>query len=200
MLGIWTQAIVGLLVGSLFGLMLFPWLASPFGPSLWKLSTPFTRIFLTVSQFIRGNGVLVKTRDGTYEIGTYIPEEQETGPAVQLSNRTVEIDPDRIQWGLFGKKPFGLTWEPGTPLHTRVSDGQTQDVTATDGGFSPLNINMAAVHRYLRGANESDAIDRTEEHAKAEFGGGDTGFSDKLMAGMIMLMLILGSLTSYLAF
>jgi len=45
--------VIGLLIGSVFGITLFPWLASPFSPGLWKLSTPFTRIILTVSQFIR---------------------------------------------------------------------------------------------------------------------------------------------------
>lgn len=196
---IWTQALIGLLIGVVFGVTLFPWLASPFSPGLWKLATPFTRIMLTVSQFIREKGVLVKTKSGDYEIGTYVPE-SDGGPAVQLPDRTVEADPDGIEWGLFGKKPFGLTWEPGTPLHNRVSNTETLGETATDGGFSSLNINMAAVHRHLRGANESDAIDRTEEHAKAEHGGGDTGFSDKLMAGLIILMLVMGSATSYLAF
>jgi hypothetical protein len=155
---------------------------------------------LTVSQFIRGNGVLVKTRDGTYEIGTYVPENKADGPAVQLSDRQIEIDPHRIEWGLFGKKPFGLTWEPGTPLHERVSGTQTRGETLADGGFNTLNINMAAVHRYLRGSNESDAIDRTEEHAKAEHGGGDQGIPDKYMALAITMMLLLGSLTGYLAF
>jgi len=191
--------VIGLLIGTVFGITLFPWLASPFSPGLWKLSTPFTRIMLTVSQFIRGQGVLVKTKDGEYQMGTYIPEAK-GGPAVQLDDRTIEADPDRIEWGLFGKKPFGLTWEPGTPLHRRASDTQTPDATLADGGLEKLKLNMAAVHRHLRGTNESDAIDRTEEHAKAEFGGGDSGFSDTLMAVLVMLMLLMGALTSLLAF
>jgi len=198
-MSIWMQALAGLLVGIIPGFLLFEWLASPFGPGLWKLATPFTRIFLTVSQFIRGKGVLVKRATDEYELGSYIPE-SEGGPAVQLSDKRLSVDPDNIRWGLFGKKGFGLTWEPGTSLHSRVSDGQATGSTATDGGLDRLKINMAAVHRYLRGSNESEAIDRTEEHAKAEYGGGSTGMSDTVMAVLIIVMLLLGAATGFMAF
>jgi len=198
-MNIWMQAVLGLLVGILPGFLLFEWLASPFGPGLWKLATPFTRVFLTVSQFIRGKGVLVKRATDEYEIGTYVTESA-GGPAIQLSDRRMNVEPENITWGLFGKKGFGLTWEPGTTLHERVSDTQTPGLTATDGGIDRLKINMAAVHRYLRGSNESDAIDRTEEHAKAEYGGGSTGMSDTTMAILIIVMLLLGAATGFMAF
>lgn len=192
-LGIWAQALLGALIGFVPGFLLFEWLASPMGPGLWKLSTPFSRIFLTVSQFLRGKGVLIKLKSGEYEIGTYIPESAEEGPAVQVEGRTVPVDPDNIRWGLFGKKPFGLTWEPGTDLHERAAGTGV----AADGGEEKQEINMAAVHRYLEGVNDSAAITRTEQHAKAEYGGGDDRITDKVMAGLIMAMLLLGSGSAY---
>lgn len=184
--GIWLWAIVGLVAGVIPGILLFPWLASPFGPPLWKVATPFSRIFLTVSQFIRGRGVLVKRSKGSYEIGTYLPDQE----AVQLTDGTMDITADTTRWGLFGKKAFGVTWEPGTDLHNRIA----QD-NATDGGG--LAVNMGAAHRTLKGANEADPISRTEESAKAEHGGGDEALGDKAMVALIIMMLLLGSFTSW---
>jgi hypothetical protein len=200
-LGVWEQAAIGLLIGMIPGLLLFEWLASPFSPGLWVLSEPFTRIFLTVSQFIRGRGVLTKRTTGEYEIGTYIPEDDKHGPAVRVSDSVIPVDPDNIRWGLFGKKPFGITWEPGTDLHERIAptDGPDPLEPITDGGDEDGHkVNMAAAHRYLKGSNDPDAIDRTVEHAKAEYGGGSDAISDKAMAGLIIVMLILGSVTGYL--
>jgi len=180
-------------VGIIPGLLLFKWLASPFGPSLWVLTTPFSRVFLTLSQYLRGKGVLVKRTSGEYEIGTYI--EGET-PYIQLSDTTMEVDADNLVWGLFGKQDFGLTWEPGTDLHRLVMEDDVDPLAYAEKD-TPA-INMAAVHRFLDGANEADAITRTEEHSKAEYGGGETKMSDRAMAGLIILMLILGTATSYL--
>lgn len=190
-LSMWAQAGIGLLVGLIPGLLLFEWLASPLGLPLWKLTEPFARIFMTVSQFIRGAGVVVKTKEGNYEIGTYLPDKEE----VQLSDRTIEVDADNLRWGLFGRKPFGITWEPGTDFHNRIAN---VDELVPDGGDTNLSINMGAAHRRLEGANDADAISRTEEHAKAEHGGGSDAFSDAVMAGLIILMLLMGSGTAYL--
>ena len=189
-MNLWIIAVVALLVGFVPGALLFPWLASPLGPGLWKLSTPFTRIFLTVSQFIRKRGVLVKTNSEYYEMGTYT--ETEDGAVALLSDRTVPLDAGNLYWGLFGKKPFAVTWEPGTELHKRIADG---DDTAADGGEYP--INMGALHRYLRDANDADAIFRTEEKAKAEHGGGSDTLGDLTMLVLIGFMLVLGSLTTW---
>jgi len=184
-----TWALVAFMVGLLPGLFLFPWLRSPFAPGLWKLATPMTRVLLTVAQFLRGKGIMVKKANGRYEIGKYDEENQEA----VLSDKRVPVDPERTKWGLFGKKPFGITWEKGTDLHKRVSENAAPD-GGDDGGEY---INMAAAHRILRGANESDAIDRTEEHAKAEYGGGSDGISDMGMAILIGVMLLLGSATAW---
>lgn len=188
-MNLWVIAVITAFIGFLPGVLLFPWLASPLGPGLWKLATPFTRIFLTVSQFIRKRGVLVKTKEGYYEIGTYV-EDGEDAHAV-LSDRTVPIDPDNLRWGLFGKKPFGITWEAGTDLHQRITND-----TATDGGG--YSVNVGALHRYLRGANDPDAITRTEEKAKAEHGMGSGQISDLVMGVLIVVLLLLGSFTTYL--
>lgn len=185
--GLWGWAAVALLIGFIPGITLFPWLASPVGPGLWVISTPFARIFFTVSQIIRGAGVLTKLRSNRYEIGLYDPD----GEQIYVADRRLDIDAEDIKWGLFGKRPFGLTWEPGTDFHERVK----RDEAATDGGGLP--VNMAAAHRYLRGANDSDAISRTEDKAKANYGGGDTGFSDTKMAVFIVIMLLLGSFTAF---
>jgi len=188
-----TTGLIAMFIGVLPGLFLFEWLASPFGPSLWVLTTPFTRVFLTLSQFIRGKGVLVKRKSGEYEIGTYVnPNDAE--PYIQLSDSTLAVDAERMVWGLFGKRDFGLTWEPGTDLHELVANREDPLAFAYGGDMS---INMAAVHRYLDGANEADAITRTEEHSKAEYGGGSDGISEKAMAGLVILMILMGTMTSY---
>jgi hypothetical protein len=185
----WTWALVAFLIGVLPGLFFFPWIRSPFAPGLWKLSTPMARVLLTVAQFLRGRGIMVKRANGRYEIGKYDEENQEA----ILSDKRVPVDPERTKWGLFGKKPFGITWEKGTDLHNRVSENVETDGGDGDGEY----INMAAVHRILRGANDADAITRTEEHAKAEYGGGTSGISDLGMAILIMVMLLLGSATAW---
>lgn len=188
-MNIWIIAAIALLAGFVPGLLLFPWLASPLGPGLWKLSTPFTRIFLTVSQFIRKRGVLVKVKEGYYEIGTYDDDESH----VILSDRTVPVNSDELRWGLFGKRPFGITWQSGTELHKRIATGE--ELSADGGGYS---VDMGALHRYLRGANDADAITRTEEKAKAEHGLGKEQLSDLVMGVLIGVMLLLGSLTTYI--
>lgn len=189
MIPLWGQVAIALLAGAIPGVVLIPALASPFGPPLGPLSAPLARVLLTVGQFIRGAGVLVKRASGEYEIGTWIPAE-DGGPAVQLSDRRLPVDPDRITWGLFGKKRFGITWEPGTELHERAALTDPAD----DGDFA---VDMGAVHRYLRGANEMQPIDRTEEHAAAEYGGGDDKMSDRVMAVLVIVMLLLGTATGY---
>lgn len=186
--GMWGYAAIGLLAGIIPGLLLFPWLASPFNliPYFSKIAAPFTRVFLTVSQFIRGAGVLVKRSNGSYEIGTYLPDKE----VVQLSDRTMALDAEQTRWGLFGKKAFGVTWESGTDLHNRIARDE-----ATDGG--ELAIDMGAAHRAMEGSNDADAISRTEEKAKAEHGGGDETLGDKAMVGLLILMVLLGSFTSW---
>jgi len=179
----WTIALLALAVGFIPGVLLFPWLASPFGPGLSILSEPFARIHLTISQVIRRAGVLVKRRSGEYEFGTYL---EESGTVV-LSDARLEVDAEETNWGLFGKRPLGLTWEKGTPLHRRVKS-RAED---TDVG-----VNMAAAHRYLRGSNHGDAIFRTEEKAEAEYGGGGDGITGMTMGLLIGLMLVLGGLTA----
>lgn len=193
MVGMWTQAAIGLLIGLLPGLTLFIWLASPFGPSIPYLNTVFARVLLTVSQFIRGNGVLVKRKNGNYEIGTFVDDEAE--PYIQATNAEIPVDPDNLTWGLFGKKDFGITWEPGTELHQRM---QVTDPLA-DGGKRGYEVNMAAAHRYLEGTNEMASIERTEEHAEAQFGGGNQGFGTKMKIAYVIVMLLLGILTTFLA-
>lgn len=182
-----TLVAIALLVGFIPGLLLFHWLASPFGPGIPLMGEAFARIFMTVSQVIRDAGVLVKRASGEYEIGTYIPERGQ----VMLTDGTMPIDEDSTRWSLFGKRKFGITWEPGTDLHNRIA----RDVE-TDGGELP--INMGAAHRYMRGVNDSDAITRTENKAKAEYGGGSDQLSDLTMALLVGLMLLLGSMTTWL--
>lgn len=178
-------AAVALVLGLLPGLLLFPAAASPFAPGLWVLNAPFARIFHTIAQVIRGQGVLVKRKSGTYEAGQYDPEREQ----VFLSDGWHNVNAERTTWALFGKRPFGVTWEEGTDLHERVArEGDGED---------GLPINMGAVHRYLRGANEADAISRTEQAAAAEYGGGDDGISTILMAVLIGAMAVMGSLTTY---
>ena len=188
----WIQALIAVLVGLVPGFTLFLWLASPFSPGVWIFREPFARIFMTVSQFIRGKGVLVKTRDDKYRIGTYAKDEYDD-PVAVVGDREIPLDGEHLVWGLFGKKPFGVTWEEGTSLHQRIEE---HGDAMTDGGDG-LPINIAAAHRYLEGTNDADAITRTEEHAKAEYGGGDTALTDKQMAGLIALMMLLGSVTSF---
>lgn len=194
MIGIWTQAIIGLLLGIIPGVTVILWMASPFGPTIPFLSTALARVLLTVSQFIRGKGVLVKRETGEFEIGTYV-EDSPNGAIVRVSDDIIEVDPERLTWGLFGKKDFGLTWELGTELHQRM---QTQDPLA-DGGVLGYEVNMAALHRYLRGTNEQGPIDRTEEHAEAQYGDGDHGFGTKMKIAYVVLMLILGIATTWIA-
>jgi len=200
--GWWGWAGVGIFVGLVFGIAFFPWVASPFGPGIPFLNPKVAKLFFTVSQFLRGKGMLVKRASGVYEIGTYDGDAKE----VVLSDTRLLIDPKRTRWGLFGKRAFGITWEPGTDLHQRVARDEVDKDNAslslthpfldqTDGGGYP--INMAAVHRIFRGTNDADAITRTEEKSKAKHGGGDTTFDDKWMAAFIVLMLLLGSFTSW---
>lgn len=176
-------ALVPMLAGILLGLFLFPIFASPFGPGLWILAPMFARIFHTVAQVIRKQGILVKRSMNNYEFGIYDSEKN----AVYLDGDWREdlLDADQTRWALFGKRPLGVTWELGTDLHQKVR----QD--------DPLDIDMGAVHRYLRGVNESDAITRTEEKAKAEHGGGSDGFSAVVMVVGIVLMIMLGVLTTF---
>lgn len=186
--GIWMQAAIATLAGLIPGLLLFEWAASPFG-GLWKASPMFSRLILTVSQFLRGTGVLVKRASGRYELGTYLEEEGR----VQLKGETLPVEEGRTSWGLFGRKRLGVTWEPGTDLHERamVDEG---DASADGGGWT---INMAAVHRYLEGTNDSDAITRTEEHSKAEHDGNDQGISQLVMALLVMVNMLLGAATAW---
>lgn len=86
-----------------------------------------------------------------------------------------------------------MTWEPGTEVHERIAVGETYH---TDGGGYP--VNMGALHRFLRGTNDADAISRTEEKAKAEHGGGSNGLSDLTMAVLVAAMVVMGSLTTWL--
>lgn len=189
--GVWGWAFVALLIGFVPGLLFFVWVTSPFGPGLWKLSPMVSRLLLTVSQFIRGRGVLVKLKGDKYRVGTFVPE-SDGGPAVAVEGRTIPIDPDTLKWGLFGKKPFAVTWEPGTDLHEMIGN---PDAAEAD---NELGIDMGALHRHLEGGNNSVAIDRTEEHAKAEYSGGEETLSEMVMAVLIIAMLLLGSMTSYL--
>jgi len=175
-------ALIGLAVGFLPGVLLFPWLASPFGPGLSILSEPFVRIHLTISQVIRRAGVLVKRQSGEYEFGTYLDD-----GTVVLSDARLEIDDEKTNWGLFGKRPLGLTWEEGTPFHRRIK---------THVDDAEVGVNMAAAHRYLRGSNHGNAIFRTEEKAEAEHGGGGDGITGVTMALLVGLMLVLGTLTA----
>jgi len=180
--------LIATVIGFLPGLLFFQWLASPMGPGLSVFSPLFARIFLTVSQFIRGKGVLVRRGNGRYEMGTYIPEEN----AVQLTDKKLPLDADELEWRIFGKKPFAITWEPGTELHQLIAHDEP---LSADGG--EYEINMGAAHRHFRGANDSEAINRTEEHAKAKYGGGSDGLSDRLMVFLIIIMLLLGTLTGF---
>lgn len=189
MVGVWGIAVIASLIGFIPGLVWFHWLASPFPPSILIGKEAFARIFLTISQIIRRQGVLVKRKTGEYEIGTYLPDTEE----IVLTDRRLPVDADELVWGLFGKRHFGLTWEPGTDFHQRI---QRDDGAATDGGGLP--IDMGAAHRYLRGVNDSDAITRTENKAKAEHGGGSDGISDLWMAILIGVMLVLGWLTTFI--
>ena len=173
---------IALTAGALLGVALFPWAASPLpGPGFKLMGGAFGRIFLTVSQMIRGKGVLVKRANNAYEIGTY---DADTESIVLSDGRFDAFNADATRWTLFGKRPFAVTWEPGTDLHRRVRTG--------DG-----DINMGAAHRLMRGGTEADAITRTEEDAKAKHGGGSDGLSDLVMAVLVGAMLIMGSLTTF---
>lgn len=189
-MNVWVIAIIALAIGAIPGLIFFPWMASPFG-GLGPLAPPFARIFFTVSQMIRGRGVLVKRATGQYEIGTYSEIDDDT-VVVELSDGLLELDSSRLEWGLFGKRPFAVTWEPGTPLHERISD------TESDKEADGLSVNLGALHRLLRGVNNEEAITRTEEKAKAKYGGGSQELSDLTMALLIGGMLVLGSVTTWL--
>lgn len=195
---LWTIAYIALVVGFLPGLLLFPWIASPFGPGLWVLSDAVTRIHFTISQIIRKAGVLVKRSSNEYEHATYLPEE---GAALCADGAKIPVDDDRTSWGLFGKRRLGLTWEPGTDLHERVRADRSYDgdpESVTDGGEDELAVNMDAAHRYFEGANDADVISRTEEKAEAEYGGGGDELSGLAMAMLIAFMLFLGSMTTFL--
>jgi len=174
--------VVSLLIGLIPGLLFFEWAASPFGMGIPLMNTNFARIFLTLSQFLRGRGVLVKRNTGRYEIGTFMPEEN----AVALSDGVLDVSDKDLRWRIFGKKPFAVTWEEGTDLHELAM------------GDDPHEINMAAIHRHLEGSNNDDAINRTEEHSKAEYGGGEQPISSKVMIGLIIFLMILGVLTAVL--
>lgn len=190
----WTVAYFALIVGLIPGLTLFPWITSPFGPGMWMLSEPFARIHLTISQFIRRVGILVKRQSNNYEIGIYLEDE---GEAV-MSDGRVPIDEERTSWGLFGKRKFGVTASKDTDFYQRVRSDTDQDAAVTDGGEDGFAVNMAAVHRYFEGANDSDAISRTEEKAEAEYGGGSEELSGTAMGLLIGLMLLMGSMTTYM--
>lgn len=179
-------AAVAMVIGIVPGLVMFPALASPFVPvGLWVLRTPFAKVFHTLAQVIRGQGVLVKRADGRYETGIYDPEREQ----VCLGDTWLDVDSERLRWALFGKRPFGVTWEPGTDLHERIR---------REGDGPGLAVNMGALHRFLRGANEADAITRTEEASKANYGGGDEEIGFLVMSVLVLLSAILGSLTSYI--
>lgn len=186
----WTVAYFATIAGLVPGVLLFPWVTSPFGPGLLMLDEPFARIHFTISQFIRRAGVLVKRASNGYELGTYLPDSQE----VLLSDTRVPIDDDQLSWGLFGKRKFGVTWEFGTDLHRRIAPAD--ESVATDGG-AERTVNVAAAQRYFRGVNEADVISRTEEAAEAEYGGG-TELSTGMMGLLVGLMLFLGSMTTWL--
>jgi len=174
--------------GFVLGVTLFPWAASPAGFGIPLMNTAFGRIFLTISQIIRGKGVLVKRSDNQYEIGTY-DEEREV---IVLDDGEMQgFDADNTRWRLFGKRPFAVTWQPGTDFHQRIQHDEP-----TDGGGLP--INMGAAHRLLEGTNEDTAINRTKEHAQAAFGGHDTGLGQLTMAILVGVMVVLGSLTTWI--
>jgi hypothetical protein len=189
----WAVAYFALIIGAIPGLTLFPWITSPFGPGLWMLSEPFARIHLTISQFIRRVGVLVKRASNNYEIGVYLEDEQEA----VMSDGRVPIDEERTSWGLFGKRKFGVTASKDTDFYQRVRCDTTGVGVVADGGEDVFAVNMAAVHRYFEGANDSDAISRTEEKAEAEYGGGSEELSGTAMGLLIGLMLLMGSMTTY---
>lgn len=187
---LWTVAVFATIVGFVPGLLLFPWVTSPFGPGLLMLDEPFARIHFTISQFIRRAGVVVKRASNDYEFGTYLPESNE----VLLSDTRVPLDTEQLSWGLFGKRKFGVTWELGTDLHRRIMPSGEE--VATDGG-GERTVNVAAAHRYFRGSNDADVISRTEEAAEAEYGGGEE-LSTPMMGLLVGLMLFLGSMTTFL--
>lgn len=189
---LWTVAYFATIFGFVPGLTLFPWITSPFGPGLWLLSEPFARIHLTISQFIRRVGVLVKRASNEYEIGTYLPGSGE----VLLSDTRLEVDEDRTSWGLFGKRKFGVTWETGTDLYERVT--ATEDTDAVADGGSGITVNINAAHRFMERSNEADAISRTEEQAEAKYGGGGEELGGLTMGMLIAMMLVLGSMTTWM--
>jgi hypothetical protein len=170
--------------------LLFPWFASPFGPGLWIAAEPFARILLTASQMVRGRGVLVRRATGEFEFGTYLDDTH----AVQLSDTQLALAPeDDLEWGWFGKRRLGLTWEHGTDFHRMIRD---TDNTRADGGESDaISVDIGTAHRMLKGTNNADVISRVEENAEAEYGGDNTTLSGIVMALLVGLMLVLGSLT-----
>lgn len=185
----WTVAALAVIAGFVPGVLLFPWITSPFGPGLLMLDEPFARIHFTISQFIRRAGVLVKRSSNEYEIGTYLPDDDE----VLLSDTRLPVDEDRLSWGLFGKRKFGVTSELGTDFWRRITP--RGEGMAADGG-DEVTVNVAAAHRQLRGANDADVISRTEEAAEAEYGGGEE-LSTSVMGLLVGLMLVLGSMTAW---
>lgn len=188
---LWKIAFIATIIGFVPGVTLFPWLTSPFGPGLWLLSEPFARIHLTISQFIRRAGVLVKRSSNEYEIGTYLPE---SGEAL-LSDGRVDVDEDRTSWALFGKRRFGVTSELGTDLYERFK--ATDSGSAVADGGDEVRVNLNAAHRYMEGSNEIEAISRTKEAAEAQFGGGEE-LGTLTMGILVGLMLLLGSFTAML--
>jgi len=200
---LWRYGLLAFGLGVLPALAFFPWITSPFSPGLWVLSAPFARIHLTLSQVIRKAGVLVKRSSNNYELATYDADSEEA----VVSDGRVPIDESSTRWGLFGKRKLGLTWELGTDIHERIRAGEPEDAPAVSNGATPretaadgrgsVPVSLNAAHRLFRGVNEAETITRTKEQAEAEHGGGEDGLDGLMMAGLVMMMLLLGSATTY---
>lgn len=192
---IWGIALIAMVLGFIPGILLFPWVTSPFGPGLWVLSGPFARIHYTISQVIRRQGVLVKRASDEYEHATYLPDEE---VALCADGTRISIDEGRTTWGWFGKRRLGVTWEFGTSFYDRITAAPEDDSgEAAADGSGGRRVSLNAAHRMLRGVNEADVISRTEEKAEAEYGGGGSELGGLTMAMLVALMLLLGSFTTF---